>query len=349
MRILELLKIVSGSLAGGGLKNMAMAFINLNLEPGKMSSYPVMVQVEPTVHCNLECVMCANPISGRKKKHMSLAEFKKVVDAIPGLKKISLVGAGEPLMNPELSDMIVYAKSKGILTGFATNAMLLTEDNSKRMIEIGVDWINISVDSANKDRYAAIRKGADLDVVKKNISHFMNIKGIFTSPDVSIWFVIMEDNMGDLPGVIKFSKLVGVKKVCAQLEHNWSNDSLKSSMKNRYSVSFYEKVKELLKAAMDIANAEGVFFDYVNVPDPKSVRSCKWPWKSCYITAEGFVTPCCLQGSDPSRINFGNIFDVDFSEIWNNASYQAFRKTLRSARAPQICIDCTAYPSRMKL
>jgi MoaA/NifB/PqqE/SkfB family radical SAM enzyme len=349
MNVRDALKVVGMSLKRGDLKNLAMAYLNLKLEPSAMSSYPIMIQIEPTVHCNLECVMCANPISSRKKRHMSLSEFKKIVDGMPHLKKMSLVGAGEPLMNPELFDMITYAKSRGIMIGFATNAMLLDEASSKNILESGADWLNISIDSADRDRYEAIRKGAKLETVKKNIKRFMEMKGKSPAPDVSVWFVMMRENLTDLPDVIELSKSLGVKKVCAQLEHNWSNDKIKGDMRDRYSMAFYARVRGILAMAKKTAEREGGSFDYVNVPDPASSRACKWPWKSCYITAEGFVTPCCLQGSDPGIMNFGNIFTSDFFDIWNSPAYRDFRKALRSKEIPRICVECTAYPRTMRL
>jgi MoaA/NifB/PqqE/SkfB family radical SAM enzyme len=333
----------------GGLKNLLMAYWNLKFEPERMSSTPVIIQIEPTIYCNLECVMCVNPSNGRKKRHMALSEFKRAVDSMPHLKKISLVGAGEPLMNPEFFEMIAYAKSRGILIGFATNGMLLNEMNSKKIFDSRVDWLNISIDSSDKMRYEAIRKGAKFDLLTKNLERFIEMKDRASIPEVSVWFVMMSENLEDLPDVIKFSKSIGVDKVSVQLEHNWSNNKIKSRMVDRYSEVFYARVKTVLKKAVDVAVKSGVYFSFVNMPDPKSSRACKWPWKSCYITAEGFVTPCCLQGSDPNIINFGNIFVEDFSAIWNNSAYQNFRKALRSKELPSICVDCTAYSGTMKL
>jgi MoaA/NifB/PqqE/SkfB family radical SAM enzyme len=227
--------------------------------------------------------------------------------------------------------------------------MLLNESNSRKILESGADWLNISIDSADGKKFEAIRKGARLETIKENAKRFVEMKGRAALPDVSIWFVIMKDNLGERPGVISLAKSLEVKKVCAQLEHNWSDDRIKSDMKERYSTAFYADVRRSLEAAVKAAEREGMDFDYVNVPDHSSKRSCKWPWKSCYITAEGFVTPCCLQGADPGVINFGNILTTDFFSIWNSPAYKNFRIALRSKDAPKICAGCTAYPKKMKV
>lgn len=346
MKAADVAEVLLGSLKRTGLpglRNLFLAFLNLKLEPLKMSSYPAIVQVEPTVYCNLECVMCANPLSVRQRKHMTFAEFKNIINSMPFLRKISLVGTGEPLLNPDLFKMVSYSKSKGILIGFATNAVLLDERNSKNILDSCVDWLNISIDSADKNSFETIRKGARFDTVTKNTKRFMEMRGKSGLPDVSIWFVIMKENISDLPGVIKLSRSLGISKVSAQLEHNWSNDKIKGDMEERYSGDFYNRIKEFLREAKDVADKEGVSFYYVNVPDPHSARACQWPWKSCYVTVEGFVTPCCIHGSNPDVINFGNIFEKSFSQIWNSPKYQEFRKRLKSNVPPEICIGCTSY------
>jgi radical SAM protein with 4Fe4S-binding SPASM domain len=346
------MKIPFISLRQNGLSgpaNIVLAYRDLKCEPSRMLSSPLIVQIEPTVHCNLECTMCANPISGRKKRHMSLPEFKKIVDGMPFAAKMSLVGAGEPLLNPDLFGMLSYARSKGIIAGFATNGMLLDEKNCAKILASGAEWVNISIDSANSRRYEEIRKLANFDKVTSNIRRIMVMKGGKRIPEVSIWFVIMKENIDDLPGVIKLAKELGVKKVSAQMEHNWSNEKIKERMASKRSGEFYDRVKKLLIDAGKAARKEGVSFSYVNVPQPGSGRSCKWPWRSCYITAEGFVTPCCLQGSNPGIINFGNVFNDDFAVIWNNQAYQDFRKALSSRSMPSICADCTAYYGKLKL
>src|SRR3989338_3188320 len=157
------------SSGAAGFKNLTRAYKNLHEEPLEMSSYPLIIQIEPTLHCNLECRMCVSPISTREKRHMRLDEFKRAVDGMPFLRKISLVGAGEPLLNPDIFDMISYAKSKGLLIGFATNGMSLTNDIAEKIIETRVDWINISIDSADKTRYETIRNGADFNVLLRNV------------------------------------------------------------------------------------------------------------------------------------------------------------------------------------
>lgn len=346
MRLKEIIKISIHSFRRDGVSaliNLSSAYFNSHREPLKMSSGPLLIQIEPTLHCNLKCSMCINPISGRKKRHMRFDEFRKILDSIHSVCKISLVGAGETLLNPEIFEMISYAKSKGILIGFATNGMLLSEDICQKIINTRVGWVNISIDSADKDKFEAIRQGADFDIFLNNIKRIVEIKGNNKLPEISLWFVIMENNLSELIPVIRLAKNLRIKEVLSQLQHCWGNEHFKNNASELEIRHFYEEVKSTLKYARTVAGEVKVHFDYVNIPDNSLGRSCKWPWRSCYITADGFVTPCCIHGTDPGILNFGNIFEEKFNDIWNNKLYQNFRQQLKSNAIPPLCIGCPSY------
>jgi len=347
MNLKNALKISSATVRNKGIsgfKDLYISYLNLFRQPLVMTNQPLFIQIEPTLNCNLKCSMCINPVTNRVKKHMGLAEFVKVLESMPSLCKISLVGAGEPLLNPELFGMIRYAKSKKILTGFATNGMLLNEDTCRKIADTTPDWINISVDSADKEIFESIREGANFNLIIENIARLTRTSFREKAPDISIWFVLMKDNLGELPPVIGLAKKVGIKKVCAQMQHNWGV----LSGVNAETVGI-KNIISVIREAKKIAAEKSVTFEYVNIPDSQAKRACKWPWKACYVTAEGFITPCCLQGSNPEIINFGNILNTAFEDIWNNQSYQDFRKRLKSSAPPGICRDCTAYFKKIRV
>jgi MoaA/NifB/PqqE/SkfB family radical SAM enzyme len=70
---------------------------------------PEALQVEVTSACNLRCAMClvryrppVNKIAGA----MSLDTFRRLVDDLPGLRRLTLQGLGEPLLAPDLLEMV---------------------------------------------------------------------------------------------------------------------------------------------------------------------------------------------------------------------------------------------------
>ena len=97
--------------------------------------------------------------------------FKKIVDDIcefdEPIKVLRLYKDGEPLLNPHFVDMIKYAKEKGCCdrVDTTTNAALLTHDLSLKIIEAGLDRINISIEGMTEDQYMEF-SGAKIDFKK---------------------------------------------------------------------------------------------------------------------------------------------------------------------------------------
>ena len=299
------------------LKNMA----TLVSEPEIVRSRPLIIQVEPTINCNLKCSGCVSPLMKIQKKALSLGEFKHILTQFPSVQKISLVGAGEPLMNPELFDIIDFAKKSGKAVGFATNATLMNKKVSEMIVSSKTDWLNISLDGATKETYEKIRIGSDFGEVIKNVKTLVKSLGRQKKPEVSIWFLTMRDNIIELPGLIELAKQLGIQNVCVQSTHYWGRGDIKQRiLQERVVANDTVRIKHTLNAAAIIAKKYHIGFSYVNIPDKNSERACQWPWRSCYITVEGYVTPCCLHGASPELINFGNIFTEDFEKIWNNSS-----------------------------
>ena len=326
----------------GGVSNLIKTARAIFSEPLYMASFPIYIQIEPAIICNLKCKMCIAPHWERREPYLSLEKFKIITKQFPYLRKISLVGAGEPLLNPDIFEIIQWAKSKKMLIGFATNGMLLTKRNIENTLNSKPDWLNISVDGATSETYERIRQGGDFNLVINNIKELMKAKKN-NKTDISLWFLGMRDNIQELPQMVKLASGLGIKKLNMQTVHYWGKEEWKLRLDGQRLDDGFVKLKSIILEAINTAKKYNIRFNYVNTPFNGSKRACQWPWKACYITVEGFVTPCCLHGSDPNVINFGNIFEKPFYEIWNNIEYQEFRRRLKSQTPPEICAGCTSY------
>jgi molybdenum cofactor biosynthesis enzyme MoaA len=101
------------------------------------------VQLIPTNQCNLNCPFCS---CGDRDKNLelSLSEIYDVmVDAKAcGCEAVTITGGGEPLLHPEINDIIHILKGMNIDVGLVTNGLLLDNLNADTMKE--VTWIRIS-------------------------------------------------------------------------------------------------------------------------------------------------------------------------------------------------------------
>jgi len=331
-----------------GLLNLFHTFFSLKFEPARVYSKITSIIVEPTIRCNLDCITCSKDIRSRTEKDMTFSEFKKIVDQFPYLIKIAIQGVGEPTLNKDLVKMISYVKKKGIYVYLNTNGTLLTPSLSKRLISSGLDLIRLSMDGGTPEIYEKIRRGGSFRKFCQNVKEFMKIKGENSIPEVWTWLVLNRFNVNDLKNAVEMTSKLNIRKMVIQKMHTWG--------KGREFAEMVDVGKDyvdlnIVKVQIDdFAKEEGIDVTWLssNVwvgkgDEDLRLRRCQEPWYTTYITVEGLVTPCCVQGTDPRVINFGNIFRGNFNKIWNNQEYREFRKSLKSEAPPKICVNCPGY------
>lgn len=139
--------------------------------------------LELTNHCNLRCAMCnfhgASVERTREKGFMSPELALRIVEEICAMKCtrpwIALHGAGEPLLHRNLVDILQKTSRRDVDIGFLTNAVLLNEEMSKKILDTGISWIGFSIDGIEKEKFGAYRCGADYDVVVRNTLTFLDL------------------------------------------------------------------------------------------------------------------------------------------------------------------------------
>lgn len=299
---------------------------------------PVIAQIENTSVCNLKCKMCVRDKIGVPIGSMSYKNFKKILDKLDSLYKIHLQGQGEPFTSSEIFKMIRYANKRGVLIMLNTNATLLNENFIKKICKLDIGGITLSIDSTQKEVYEGIRKGAVFGKVLKNVKLLTSQLRKNKRPTiVSIAAVIFDDNIDEIPKFINFAQSLGVKKVIFQIIQGKQDYVDKYDSKLKKSIKFSKKnIEKKIKQAKKIAKKKKIF---VVFPHPNKSSGCIWPWRSIYITWNGYVTPCCkiLDYRNPV---FGNILKEDFWKIWNGAKYQKFRELLRKRKTPVPCQGC---------
>ncbi len=148
-----------------------------------VEEYPPCVQIEPASICNFRCIMCYQVDKSFHYKskgymgYMSLDTFKKAIDELEGnVEAITLASRGEPLLNPQISEMLRYMQGKFIASKINTNASMLTEKLIHEILSAELQTIVFSVDASDKETYEKIRVFGNFDKVKSNIELFHKIK-----------------------------------------------------------------------------------------------------------------------------------------------------------------------------
>ena len=328
-----------------GLVNAARGYITLKNEPDVVRYHPLSLIIEPTLRCNLNCLSCDAALRGRTTEQMTFETFRAFIDQFPFVQKLAIQGVGEPLMNPEFFDMVAYARSKNIYVYFNTNACLLNEKNLEKLLAAGPNEVRVSVDGAVKDTYEHFRRGSKFELVMENLKRFAARAG--GRIHIGVWFLCMKENIEELPLMPALAADAGVRNLYAQTLHSWGKDELGKKVVQDLGMprGTFDHIIEKTRAAAVARNVNFILASDLSGAAGK--RGCQWPWFSAYVTVEGFVTPCCVQGANPTIINFGNLHDSPFEKIWNNEEYKEFRAALKSDIPPKICRGCPAYYTKI--
>ncbi len=330
----------------------------------EVAELPSELQIEVTASCNLRCRMCLvsyRPAVSRQSGALSLKLYRRLLEGNPRLRRVTLQGLGEPLLAPDLLEMVRLASEHGIEVGFNTNGVLLTRARSRSLVAAGLSWLHVSLDGASPATYESIRERGDFKRVVANIHALVEAKreAGSSTPRVQLNFVAMRRNVHELPALVGLAHDWGLDRLWVQnLAHSFED----TDPSGGYAGIRRFAREEALWSGDDLAEAERAFARAreeagrfgvrlrlpVLHPDPERRRApgepgCDWPWRSAYVNHDGSVQPCCmLMGSDRGRL--ASIAKADFARVWNSARYRRFRNRLLTKDSPpDVCRGCSAY------
>ena len=114
----------------------------------ELVSFPNMIHIEPTNHCNLGCIMCPQPREmQRVKGMMNFDLYKSIIDELKDTPAefVYLHQFGESLLHKKITDMVDYASENGLQVGMSTNGTLLNEKISERILNSKLDFLTLSL------------------------------------------------------------------------------------------------------------------------------------------------------------------------------------------------------------
>ena len=114
------------------------------------TDHPVMAHIIPIRRCNLACKYC-NEFDDSSKA-IPLETMKRRIEDLARLgTSIVTLSGGEPLLHPELDEIIAHMRTYPILVGMITNGYLLTAERIQRLNRAGLDHLQISIDNVMPD------------------------------------------------------------------------------------------------------------------------------------------------------------------------------------------------------
>jgi len=326
---------------------------------------PFYVQFEVTTHCNLACYMCVRNEVIKHPRHLGFDDFKKVFDQIRP-PKLTLSGAGEPLLNPDLRRIIAHAKGHGASVMIPTNGTLLRRPElAGAMVEAGLDVLKVSIDAATPATYQAIRRQDCFDQIVEGLALIEEAKRKrgCRYPEIRFDVVILKENYREIPAIIRLADQLGIATVFfrALQSKGIGKDREETIGKDVDLDALYQAVREGMAEAARLrirTNLKDVARDfkayrsiYTQQDAAMSNHVCLLPWLQCFISVKGEVSPCCATYSNEG-FTAGNVFEQDFEAVWNGPRMREVRRRFRQKDNPfAICRDCIprSIPVLMKM
>jgi MoaA/NifB/PqqE/SkfB family radical SAM enzyme len=319
-----------------------------------VGALPRSLYLETTNRCDSKCQTCIRTFETLEPPaDLTLERVQAIVAQFPVLDRVVLHGIGEPLLNPQIFDIVTYLKTRVASVLFNSDAISLTSARAARLVESGLDEYRVSVDAATAATYRRLRGVDRFERVRTNVARLVGLQRQLgrTTPRVSLWFTATRANIDELPGFVQLAADLGVGEVYVQrLVFNGLGLATEA---NALHGRLRARELERLSEAEALATRRGIAMraSGLNTPlaslqvndDARPWSGCQRPWTLAYVTANGNVLPCCVSpwvARDYAGLILGNAFDERFEKIWDGARYQQFRTDFETTTPPDPCRGC---------
>ena len=268
------------------------------------------VDFEFSTHCNLQCIYCFSGSGLLKEEDRKIVPVNQMFDLIEqaaelGVKNITLLAGGEPLLYKEFFELVKKANSKGITVGTFTNGTMLDKEMAKKLRDHQVTVI-VKINSLNSKTHDGLvgRKGT-FDKTMAGIRHLLDLGYDDTHfPQIGMESVIVSRNLQDIPSMWRFCRK---NKILPFFERVGCYANTKIERYKKLAVEPHQ-LKELFETLLEIDQKE---FNYTwpLLPLMPSLQ-CTVHHDGCYIKVDGSVWPCA--GVEKSC---GNVFETSLVEI----------------------------------
>lgn len=305
------------------------------------------LQIEPTTRCNYSCGFCA----GRHLPQGDLAHehLARLLDGIDGLTHVELQGEGEPLLHLGFFELIGLLRQRFPQVGISTitNGSLFTDEHIERLLDNGLTRINVSMETADAERFRAIR-GGKFERVERGIAAFMarrSQRGM-TLPAVGLAVTVLRDTATDaVDTVLPFYRRLGLDGgIMVQPLQRMPQYVRFYSAEMRTQLPDPPQAQQLnarvaatpdFSAAMRERSAQPGFYERLYGSVAGQAR-CPWLENGLFLGHDGMVAACCFIKDSP-RFGFGAASEPIAALA---ARRQALADELATGRIPPACQGC---------
>lgn len=280
------------------------------------ADFPPIIIIAVTNVCDMACIHCAHPVvkktPGYRAAYMPADVHTKIVEETKRFRDrlwvFRYAADGESVLHPKFIDFVEETKAAGIgPVDLTTNAMALTEEKMRRILQAPIDVIDVSLDAYSKDTYEKIRKRGKFDVVTANLKRLVELRNELGSPTKIMTSIIEQKEA-----------LEEVEAFCAF----WGQ-------------YVDEVLVRGLNTDLGIVNVSETYFD-----EGLSRWPCPQFWKRVTINHHGDIRFCVEDWFNRGVV--ANIREHSIQDVWQSPIYARFRELHQTGRWGDIemCRKC---------
>ena len=286
--------------------------------------------------CNLRCAHCySHSRDIEYAGELTTEEGKRLLEDLASFgAPVILFSGGEPLMRPDLLELVGHARGLGLRAVISTNGTLITSDRASELKSLGLSYVGISLDGLREthDRFRGIRGAFDNALAGLRACQEAGIK-------VGLRFTINRRNYQDIPGIFRLLRDENIPRVCfyhlvyAGRGSKLIAEDLNHEETRRTVDTIMDLTKELFDSGMNKEvltvdnHADGVYV-YLRLleENPERAKNVYELLKMNGGNSSGHGIGCVSwDGSVYAdqfwrHYSFGNVRERPFSEIWTDLS-----------------------------
>jgi len=205
----RLSKLFADSYVRRAIKSIVYGFAEFGFNRPIQIHAPFLVVWNFTYKCNLNCKHCYSEAGNISKMELSTEEAMKVVDQIADFGVTSLAfSGGEPLLRKDFFEVARHAVDAGLYVSVATNGTLLNEENARKLKEIGVHYVEVSLDGANAETHDFFRgKSGAFDQTLQGLKNCLK-------EDICTCIAVTgtKNNLTEIPSVLEMAENMGIDR-----------------------------------------------------------------------------------------------------------------------------------------
>ena len=285
---------------------------------------PLVMSWNVTRECNLKCSHCyINAAEKKLENELTTQEGKQLIDQICQVSSpLLILSGGEPLLRPDIYELISYGSKKGLKMGLGSNGSLIDQEVAKKLKDAGIATVSISLDShipEQHDDFRGVEGSWDKAVQAIKALRKNNVL-------VQVNTTLTQQNYSQIDDIMSFVENIGVENF-----HLFFLVPTGRGVKlTDISAQKYEDMitNTFAKVAMHKLNVRpSCAPQFMRIAKNMGldmrmwIRGCMAGLNYCRIYPNGDVTPCPYL-----PIKLGNIREKSFKEIWTNADlFKALR------------------------